>query len=70
MKNTLPKKKKIYKSITYLGNISKKISKIMSKHTSSVLRVKYYRNISFSLINAKEKTMYIHNSSIYKLECS
>ena len=63
------KESKIYKSLTYYGNISNNISKIISRATSAKISFKTESNISLNLLNVKTKIPLFKKSGVYKLKC-
>ena len=64
------KKEDKYISLTYFGNISDKISKIIKTENKNLkISFKSHQNLGNILFNAKEKTNNLLKSGIYKLSC-
>lgn len=62
-----PKK---YTSLTYFGNISTQISKIISHTTTHNISFKSFMSNGSILLNAKEKLSKLQKPGIYRLNCS
>src|SRR3978361_575047 len=73
IKNIFPIAKtnaKQYISLTYFGDISNKIGRIITKYTDYSISFKSYRPVESILGNFKEKTDILYKSGVYKLNCS
>lgn len=65
----IQKERKNYRSITYIGNISEKIARLVNTNTNRVIAYKTNNSIGKYIKNNKDKTNRSSNSGIYKLTC-
>src|SRR3978361_2236626 len=73
IKNIFPIAKtnaKQYISLTYFGDISNDIGRIITKYTDYSISFKSYRSVESILGNSTEKTNILYKSRVYKLNYS